>query len=96
MWHSNVSNGRVRVVYIDEAHVAGEWPLNSTTASSRTDDPQERLRRAHNLRSDIDWLIDVHSISQMLGAWPELFIITYGTRIVNRVRNVTTALLDSL
>ena len=58
MWHPNVTNGRIRPVYIDEAHVEGEWPLNHLTAPSRTDDASQRLERAVALRSDVDWLID--------------------------------------
>lgn len=95
MWHPNVTNGRIRLVYIDEAHVAGEWPLNHLTASDRTEDPHERLLRATALRSDVEWLIDTCGLARVLGAWPELFVTTSGGRITERTRNVTNETLNN-
>lgn len=89
MRHPNVTNGRIQLVYIDEAHVAGEWPLNHLTATSRTEDPHERHERATGLRSDVNWLIDTCGLARVLGAWPELLVVISSGRITKRIRNVT-------
>jgi hypothetical protein len=94
--HPNVSNGRIRLVYINEAHVSDEWPLNHLTVATRTDDERERFTRATSMRSDVDWLIDTSGLAQLLGAWPELLVVTVGGRMISRVRNVTDAHLDGI
>ena len=96
MWHPNVTNGCIQLVYIDEAHVAEEWPLNRVTAPRRTEDPHERHVRAMGLRSDVNWLIDTCGLARILGAWPELLVVISDSRITKRIRNVTHQTLHDI
>ena len=77
------------MIYIDEAHVHGEWPLSENiTASCRTHNTCERIRRARAF-ADVDWLIDVDDFALKMGAWPEMLVILSAKRISRMIRNVT-------